>query len=276
MKKEKKIGRIIRTLILTVGAIVMVSPVLWMVSTSFKHENQVFRFPVEWIPSDPTIENYIRALTEFNFMAWYFNTARNTILIVVSTLIVSSMAGYAFAKLNFKGKNFIFLLYISALMIPAEVRIIPQFILYRNLGLTNTFWAVVLPWMLFTAFSIFFMRQAFMVVPDELIEAAKIDGCSPFGMYSKARLPLVKNTCVSLAILSFTWGWNDYLGPKVYISDIEKQVLSVGIASFKTQYSNEYAMQMAGATLALIPVVVVYLLGQKYFVEGITSGGVQG
>lgn len=163
-----------------------------MVSTSFKHENQVFRFPVEWIPSDPTIENYIRALTEFNFMAWYFNTARNTILIVVSTLIVSSMAGYAFAKLNFKGKNFIFLLYISALMIPAEVRIIPQFILYRNLGLTNTFWAVVLPWMLFTAFSIFFMRQAFMVVPDELIEAAKIDGCSPFGIYYKVCLPLVK------------------------------------------------------------------------------------
>ncbi len=276
MLKNNKIGKIIRTLILACGGIVMIMPVLWMVSASFKYENQVFRFPIEWIPKTPTIKNYLRALTEFPFATWYFNTARNTILIVCSTLLVSSMAGYAFAKVNFKYKNFIFMAYISALMIPNEVRIIPQFILYRNIGLINTFWSVVLPWMLFTAFSIFFMRQAFMGVPDELCEAAKIDGCNAFGIYAKICLPMIKNTAVSLTILSFTWGWNDYLGPKIYLSDVKQQVLSVGIASFRSQFTNDYAMQMAGASLALIPVVVVYLVGQKYFIEGITAGAVKG
>ncbi|MFI3173060.1 MAG: carbohydrate ABC transporter permease [Eubacteriales bacterium] len=270
------IKKLIVTIILALGAIVMVMPVVWMLSTSFKLETEVFRFPIEWIPANPTIDNYIKAFTQFNYSYWYMNTIRNAIIIVVSTLIVSSLSGYAFAKINFKFKNVIFLMYIAALMIPQEVRLIPQFILYRTLGLTNTMWAVVLPWMLFTGFSIFFMRQAFMVIPDELVEAAKIDGAGIFRIYSQICLPLVKTSLIALGVLSFTWGWNDYTGPLVYISDSKKQVLSVGIASFRAQYATNFALQMAGATLALVPVIVVYLIGQRYFVEGIASSGIKG
>ncbi len=275
-RKDALLWKTIRTILLTIGAIAMISPVAWMVSTSFKFEPDVFRFPIEWIPSNPTLSNYEKVLTGFEYDKWYFNTTRNTLLIVASTLAVSSMAGFAFAKLNFKFKNVIFMMYLAALMIPAEVRLIPQFIMYRNLGLTDTMWAVVLPWMLFTGFSIFFMRQAFMVVPNELMEAAKIDGCGYLRIYSIICLPLVKTSLVALAVLSFTWGWNDYTGPLVYISTSSKQVLSVGIASFKAQYAANYAMQMAGATLALIPVICMYLVGQKHFVEGIASAGIKG
>ncbi|ONI43330.1 ABC transporter permease [Candidatus Epulonipiscioides gigas] len=276
IQNKKLLAKIFKTILLSIGAIVMVSPVLWMLSASFKYEADVFRFPIEWIPSNPTIQNYIKIFAETDYINWYINTARNTIIIVLSTLVVSSMAGFAFAKINFKFKNIIFMLYLTALMIPAEIRLIPQFVLYKNLNLINTMWAVVLPWMLFTGFSIFYMRQAFMVVPDELIEAAKIDGCSIFKIYMHICLPLIKSALVALAVLAFTWGWNDYTGPLVYIRDTDKQVLSVGIASLQTMYGANYALQMAGATLGLVPIIVIYLLGQKHFVEGIASSGIKG
>lgn len=274
--KKILVAKILKTAILGIIGIVMLLPVVWMTSTSFKYSSDVFNFPIEWIPTAVTTQNYIDALTAFPYMQWYYNTARNTVLIVVCGLFFASMAGFAFAKLNFKFKGFIFIAYISAMMIPGEIRLIPQFLLYRNLGLINTMWAAVLPWMFFVGFSIFFMRQAFMSVPDELLEAAKIDGCGIIRMYVNICLPLVKSSFIALGILTFTWGWNDYTGPMIYINDTNKQVLSVGIATFKATYSANYALQMAGATMALIPVIVVYLIAQKHFIEGIASSGIKG
>ncbi len=276
-RKNKVLSiKIIKTVLLSIFGIIMMLPVVWMLSTSFKYYNDVFKFPIEWIPSSATMANYVEALTAFPYMKWYFNTGRNTILIVVFGLLFSAMAGYAFAKLKFKFKGAIFMLYISAMMVPAEIRLIPQFLLYRKLGFINTMWAVILPWIFFVGFSIFFMRQAFMSVPDELLEAAKIDGCGIIGIFVKICLPLVKSSFMALGIITFTWGWNDYTGPMVYISDTQKQVLSVGIASFKSTYSSNFALQMAGATLALIPVIIVYLIAQKHLIEGIASSGIKG
>lgn len=276
LAKKGIVMKILLTVLLIIGACIMITPVVWMLSTSFKAESEVFRFPIEWIPHEPSFRNYIKVFEEFPYLTWYVNTIRNTILVVISTIVVSSMSGFAFAKLQFKFKEPIFMMYLAALMIPGEVRLIPQFLMYKWMGITNTMWAVTLPWMLFTGFSIFFMRQAFMVVPDELIEAAEIDGCGVFKIFSVICLPLVKASAVALGVLAFTWGWNDYTGPLIYISDTAKQVLSVGIASFKAQYASNYALQMAGATMALIPVIGVYLMGQKHFVEGIAGTGIKG
>ena len=274
--KKSLIGKIIKTFILGIVGVAMTMPVVWMVSTAFKFEGEVFTFPIQWVPENPTINNFTKIFEQFPYWNWYANTARNTVLIVFFGLIFASMAGFAFAKLRFKGKNIIFMLYISAMMIPAEIRLIPQFLMYKKLNLLNTFWAAVLPWMFFVGFSIFFMRQAFMAIPDELIEAAKIDGCGFTKMYYKICLPLIKSSFMALGILTFTWGWNDYTGPMIYIRDLSKQVLSVGIASFKAQYSANYALQMAGATLALIPIIIVYLISQKYLIEGVASTGIKG
>ncbi|MFI3175241.1 MAG: carbohydrate ABC transporter permease [Bacillota bacterium] len=268
--------KLIKTILLGLVAVVMVAPVVWMVSTSFKVEGEVFRFPIQWIPENITFTNYEKTFTAFPYINWYLNTARNTVIIVTFGLFFASMAGFSFAKLNFKGKNLIFMLYISALMIPAEIRLIPQFLFYKQVGLLNTMWAAILPWMFFVGFSIFFMRQSFMSVPDELMEASKIDGCGYWGMYATISLPLIKSSMIALGILTFTWAWNDYTGPMIYIQDLQKQVLSVGIASFKAQYSANYALQMAGASMALVPIIVVYLVAQKYFIEGIASSGIKG
>lgn len=267
---------VVKTIVMVLLACVMIVPVVWMMSTSLKFESEVFNFPIEWIPKEITWSNYVSAFTNFPYISWYVNTFRNTFLIVASILTVSSMAGYAFAKLRFRGHNILFFCYIAALMVPSEVRLIPQFLLYRNLGIINTMWAVVLPWMLFTGFSIFLMRQAFMAVPNELLEAAQIDGCNYYRQYFSIALPLIKSSLITLGILAFTWGWNDYTGPMIYINDLNKQVLSVGIAAFKTQYSANYALQMAGATVALVPIIIVYLIAQKHLIEGVASSGVKG
>lgn len=203
------------------------------------------------------------------------NTLKITFLIVVSTLMFASLSGYAFAKLQFKGKNIIFFSFIATLMIPVEVRAIPQFMFFRAFGLINTHYAVVLPW-IYNSFAIFLMRQSFITVPDELIEAAEIDGCSEYRTFWQVAFPLVKPSLIALTILSFTWGWNDYFGPLIYINDVNKQVISVGIASFKTEYADNFGAQMAGASLALIPVIIVYISAQKYFVEGAILSGIKG
>lgn len=275
MTKKRKIIKISLTVLLTLGSVIMIAPVIWMISSSLKFEGDVFNFPIEWIPKAFTSLNYEKAFNDFPYLQWYTNTIKITLFNVVGTVVVCSMAGFAFAKINFTGKKYIFFFYIATLMIPVQVRIIPQFMLYRELDLINKHWAVILPWVMFNGFGIFYMRQSFMSLPDELIEAARIDGCTNTKIYLKIALPLAKSSLIALAILAFIWSWNDYLGPLIYLTDSTKQVLSVGIASFKAQYSTNFALQMAGATLALIPVIIVYLIAQKYFIEGVAQSGMK-
>lgn len=269
------VSGLIRTVLLAVLGVVMVFPLAWMISASFKYESDVFQMPIVWIPETLNTSNYVAAVTEFPFAHWYMNTALVTVYIVFFVLFVSTLAGYAFAKLNFAGRDIIFFLFIATMMIPVEVRIIPQFMIFKSLGLINNLLSVALPWM-FNAFSIFLMRQFFTSIPDDLIHAARIDGCNEYTTFLKIILPLAKSQITALFILAFTWGWNEYFSALIYINDPLKQVLSVGIASFKGQYSTNFAVQMAGATLALIPIIVVYFFAQKHFVEGVALSGVKG
>lgn len=276
MEKKREIaGKAVITLFLAIVGIIMVFPIAWMISASFKYESDVFRVPIEWIPKNPNFENYITAFTDFPYINWYINTIIATAGIVFLVLFVSSLSGYAFAKMNFKGKNLVFMLFIATMMIPVQVRTIPQFLIFQKMGLINKLPSIILPWA-FNAFSIFMMRQFFMSIPNDLLEAARIDGSGEYRTFFKIVMPLAKSQLAALFILSFTWGWNEYFSPLVYISDPKKQVLAVGIASFKGQYSNNFAVQMAGATLALLPIIIMYLCAQKHFIEGIALSGVKG
>ena len=263
------------TAILGVFGLTMIFPIAWMISASFKYEADVFKVPIEWIPSNINTGNYLFAISEYPFTQWYTNTAFVTALTVLFVLLFSSLSGYAFAKLNFTGKNVIFGLFIATLMIPNQVRLIPQFLIFKEMNLIDNPLAVALPWM-FNGFSIFLMRQFYASIPDELIESARIDGSNEYRTFFQIVLPLAKSQIAALFILAFTWGWNEYMGPLIYINDINKQVLSVGIASFRGQYSANFAVQMAGATMALIPIIVVYICAQKQFIQGIALTGTKG
>ncbi|WP_281890634.1 carbohydrate ABC transporter permease [Paenibacillus sp. YYML68] len=276
MRQARELGMSVGlTVLLAAVGVFMVFPIAWMLSASVKYESDVFKMPIDWIPANAHLSNFTTAIQEFPFMNWYFNTALLTVYVVFFVLFVSSAAGYAFAKLEFKGRNLIFLLFISTMMIPVEVRIIPQFMIFKSLGLLNDVISVALPWM-FNAFSIFLMRQFFMSIPNDLLQAARIDGCNEYKIFFRIVLPLSRSQLTALFILSFTWGWNEYLGPMIYINDLTKQVLSVGIASFKGEYSSNFGVQMAGATMALLPIIAVYLAAQKHFIEGVALSGVKG
>lgn len=275
MKAKALMIKILLSAFLFIIGLAMVLPVFWMVSSSLKFEADVFRMPMEWIPRTITFINYKKALTDFPYMKWYANTFNVTFWVVTLNVIFASLAGYAFAKLRFHGRNVVFALFIATMMIPMQVRIIPQFLIFKELGLINTHAAVVLPW-IYNGFAIFLMRQFFMGIPDEMLEAARIDGSGEFRTFVQVVMPLAKPALTSLTILAFVWGWNQYFGPLIYISDTSKQVLAVGITNFKSQYSSNFALQMAGSTLALIPILTIYIVMQKQFIEGIALSGVKG
>lgn len=274
-KEKRRIGEWIKSAILFLVGIVMITPMLWMVSTSFKYESEVFSMPIEWIPSNINFNNYVLAVTTHPYAQWYINTIMVTAAVVAIVLFFSSLSGYAFAKLPYKGRDILFFLFISTMMIPSQVRIIPQYMLYSKLGLINTLASCVVGWF-YCAFAIFLMKQFFMSIPDELLEAARIDGAGEIRIFIQIVIPLAKSQLSALGILAFTWGWNEYFAPLIFISDTNKQVLSVGIATFKSVYATNYAEQMAGATLALVPVVIVYIILQNHFIEGIALSGVKG
>lgn len=272
--KIKHIEKIIYSTLLTAFSIVMLLPVLWMLSASFKFEVDVFEVPVRWIPKRWNFNNYPVILTKFPYVEWYINTFKVAVLTIILTISVATLAGYAFARLRFRGKNVIFLMFIATMMVPGEIRVIPQFILFRQIGLFNTHAALVLPWM-FNIFSVFFLRQFYMTIPYELTDAARIDGCGEFKIFYRIILPLTKPVLVSLTVLIFTWAWNNYMAPLLFITEIKKQVLAVGITYFQEEFVSNVAMKMAGVTLGLVPITVLYFTLQRYFIEGIVVTGIK-
>ncbi len=275
MYRQEKIKKIITFIFMFSVGLVMVIPLFWMVSTSFKNEADVFNTPIEWIPNPITFYNYERVLTEFPFFTWIANTIWSTSWIVLVVLLFGSLSGYAFAKLDFKGKGILFLCFVSTMMIPIEVRLIPQFQMYMFFDIIDTWLTLVLPWS-FCAFAIFLMRQFYTSIPDELLEAARIDGAGEARIFFRIAFPLSRPQLAALGILAFTWGWNQYMSALIYIRDINKQILAVGIALLKDNMAENYGMQMAGATIALLPVIILYLLLQKQFIEGVALSGVKG
>lgn len=262
--------------ILLIGiSIMMLIPFAWMLTSSFKMNKDVFTYPVVWWPKEFITTNYVRIWEEIPLLRYFFNTSKLTVIITLLQLLTSTFAAYAFAKMKFSGKDFLFLCYICTIAMPWQSYMIPQFIIIKKIGLVNTHLALIIL-QSFTAFGVFLVRQFYMEIPNEICEAARIDGMSEYGIYAKIMLPLSKPVIATLTIFSFTTIWNDFMGPLIYINSQNLKTIQLGLRSFITEYSSEYSLIMAGSVVALIPVLIVFACLQKYFVEGIASTGLKG
>ena len=262
--------------ILLIGiSLIMLIPFAWMLTSSFKMNKDVFTYPVVWWPKEFITSNYVRIWEEIPLLRYFFNTSKLTVLITILQLLTSTFAAYAFAKMKFPGKDFLFLSYICTIAMPWQSYMIPQFIIIKKMGLVNTHLALIIL-QSFTAFGVFLVRQFYMEIPNEICEAARIDGMSEYGIYAKIMLPLSKPVIATLPIFSFTTIWNDFMGPLIYINSQNLKTIQLGLRSFITEYSSEYSLIMAGSVVALIPVLIVFACLQKYFVEGIASTGLKG
>lgn len=270
-----KIGRVALYVVLIALAFLMLIPFAWMLSASLKLDKDVFTFPIEWIPKNPRWMNYVDIWITIPLATFVLNTSKLTIIVTFLQLLTSSFAAYAFAKLKFKHSKMLFLAYISTIAMPWQVYMVPQFMMMRSFGLNDTHLAIICL-QAFSAFGVFMMRQFYQGIPDELCEAARIDGMNEYQIWYKIMLPLSKPALSTLTIFTFVGTWNDFLGPMIYLKTEAKKTLQIGLRMFISQYSSEYGLIMAASVLSLIPVLVVFLSLQKYFVEGIAATGVKG
>lgn len=275
--KRQKTGKWVLTIFLLVVGIISIYPFIFMLSSTFKPSGDVLSTPFQIIPKNFTLMNFDTIFNHpyFSFLRWYGNTVVMTALVLVLKYVVVTLTAYGFSKIKFPGRDAIFLVLLGALMIPSDIMILPRYMIFKNLGILNTMWALILPSAVDVYF-VFLLRQAFIAIPDSLSEAAKIDGCNHLTIYWKIIMPLARASTSTMLLFSFVWSWNDYMGPYLYITDINKQMLSVGLKMFSTGAAQDYGAQMAGATLVLVPVIIAFFLCQKYFVEGVTSGAVKG
>ncbi len=270
-----KISRCLLYVVLLILTAVMLIPFVWMMSASLKLDKDVFIFPIKWIPENPRWQNYLDIWTKIPLMTFVLNTVKITLIVTFLQLLTSSFAAYAFAKLKFKYSNLLFMAYITTIAVPWQVYMVPQFMMMRNFGLNDSHLAIIFL-QAFSAFGVFMMRQFYQGIPDELCEAARIDGMSEYQIYGKIMLPLSKPALSTLTIFTFVNTWNDFLGPLIYLKTEAKKTLQLGLKMFISQYSSEYGLIMAASVLSLIPVLIVFLSLQKYFVEGIAATGVKG
>ncbi|NNJ28933.1 carbohydrate ABC transporter permease [Lacrimispora defluvii] len=270
-----KISRSLLYVVLLILTAVMLIPFAWMLSASLKLDKDVFIFPIQWIPENPRWMNYVDIWTKIPLMTFVGNTIKITLIVTFLQLLTSSFAAYAFAKLKFKYKDTLFMAYIATIAVPWQVYMVPQFMMMRNFGLNDSHLAIIFL-QAFSAFGVFMMRQFYQGIPDELCEAARIDGMSEYQIYSKIMLPLSKPALSTLTIFTFVNTWNDFLGPLIYLKTESKKTLQLGLKMFISQYSSEFGLIMAASVLSLIPVLIVFLSLQKYFVEGIAATGVKG
>ena len=267
---------VILTYVIIAGVtLVMLLPFAWMLSASLKLNRDVFIFPIQWIPSEPRWQNYVDIWTKIPLALFIYNTSKLTIIVTALQLLTSSFAAYAFAKLRFPYKNTLFLGYLATIAMPWQVYMVPQFLLMREFGLNNTHLALICL-QAFTAFGVFLMRQFYMSIPTELCEAARIDGMNEYQIWARIMLPLSKPALSTLVIFTFVTTWNDFLGPMIYLTKTELKTIQIGLRMFISQYSAEYGLIMAASVVALIPVLIVFLSLQRFFVEGVASTGLKG
>ncbi|EOR20946.1 MULTISPECIES: carbohydrate ABC transporter permease [Clostridium] len=275
MKTKNTISKILTYTLLIALTILMLVPFAWMLSASLQLNKDVFKFPFDWIPNNPVWSNYKEIWTKIPLGKFIFNTSKLTVIITLLQLFTSSFAAYAFAKLDFKYRDKIFLCYVATIAVPWQVYMVPQFIMMRELNLSDTHFALILL-QAFSAFGVFLIRQFYMSIPNELLEAARIDGYSEYKIYYKIMLPLAKPALSTLTIFTFVSVWNDFMGPLIYINSEAKKTIQVGLRMFISQYSAEYSLIMAASLIALIPVLIIFLALQRFFVEGVASSGLKG
>jgi multiple sugar transport system permease protein len=272
-----------KNLILRTGTYVLLAavtliallPLIWMLSASLKNDTDVFSVPIRWIPRNPVWGNYAKIWEKINFQQFTFNSFKLSVIITFIQVITSSFAAYGFSKCHFKGRDTLFFIYIATIAIPWQVYMLPQYIEIRILHLIDTHLGYILM-QSFTAFGVFLMRQFYVSIPNELLDAARIDGLNEYGAYFHIVLPLSTPVIATLSIFSFVGIWNDFMGPMIYFDSMRNKTIPLGIRMFLGQYSTEYGLIMASSVVSLIPVFVVFLIFQRFFIEGIATSGLKG
>lgn len=277
MKSRENAIALIKTLILGLISLAFLLPLFWMVTSSLKNTNEVFSQNWKWLPEVWRWDNYATVWTapDVNMLKAYANTAFITVIGTLVQLVIASLAAYAFAKINFKGKGVVFGMFLATMMMPTEVTIVPRFILFKTVGLYNNLWAVILPHF-FNATAIFLLRQFYMGLPDDLMEAAKIDGAGHSRIFAQILMPLTKSSLISLMVLSFISCWNEYMSPLIFLVKTNLYTISQVIRWYMLDDLQRYDLNMAAATSAIIPVIILFVFCQKYFVEGIATSGMKG
>jgi multiple sugar transport system permease protein len=270
------LGRVLVYAILSIGAFLFLMPFFWMLSTSLKPANLVSEVPIVWIPSRLQWENYINPWQYMPFLRWYGNTILVTVLNVMGIVLASSLVAFGFARIPFWGRNVHFIILLATLMLPAQVTLIPTYLLWSKLGAVNTYWPLIVPQWLSTGYDVFLLRQFFQTIPREYDEAALIDGCGWFGIYRLIMMPMSKPALGVLAITNFAWNWNNFFDPLIYLSSTEKFTISLGLTLFRGRLSREIPGLMAMTMISMIPVLITFFLAQRYFIQGIVISGVKG
>ena len=270
------IGRFLTYAIIIIGAIIFSLPLLWMISTSLKPEHLVYTIPIVWIPPEVEWSNYSKAWTMLPFTTFYTNTVYLTVVNIFGLLLSSSLVAFGFARIRFKGRDWIFLVLLATMMLPPQVTLIPVYVFWAKLGLVNTFWPLIVPEWLTNAFNVFLLRQFFMSINTELDDAARIDGAGWFTIYWRIIMPLSKPALGVIAIMAFAFNWNNFLTPLIYLNETNKFTIAIGLRLFQTQQQQYMAETMAMTLVAIIPVLLVFYLAQAKFIQGIVISGVKG
>jgi len=277
MKKQEFTSALIKTIVIGIVSLAFLLPLAWMATSSVKSTNEVFSVNWKWLPEVWRWDNYVTVWTDpdVSMLNAYMNTGFITVVSTVCQLVIASLAAYAFAKINFQGKGVVFAMFLATMMMPTEVTIVPRFILFKTVGLYNNLWSIILPHF-FNATSIFMLRQFYISLPDDLMEAAKIDGAGHPRIFSQILMPLTKSSLISLMVLSFISCWNEYMAPLIFLVKKNLYTISQVIRWYMLDDLQRYDLNMAAATSAIIPVVILFVFCQRYFVEGIATSGVKG
>jgi len=274
---RERITKAIIYILLILGSILVMLPFLWMISTSLKKPGTEFTIPVQWIPNPPRWQNYPEGWSVLPFNLWLLNTVAITVVATLGSLISSALIGFGFARIDFPGRTVLFMLVLATMMLPYPSIIVPLFVLYKNLGWLDTFKPLTIPAFFgVNAFYIFLLRQFFKTIPVDLDDAARVDGCTTFGVFRYIAVPLIKPALGIIFVFSFMQNWNDFLGPLIYLSSTEKFTLALGLRFFQSQYRVEWTLLMAVSLIVLSPCIVLFFIAQKYYIQGIVITGIKG
>lgn len=274
-KTKIRIQHSVLFVVLLVIGLTMLVPFFWTLFSSLKYDREIFEYPIKWIPEVLRWSNYEEVWTRVNFLTYYLNTIKLSLIVTIGQVVTCSLAAYSFAKMDYPGRDKIFLCYLATMMVPWHAIMIPQFIIIKNLGFYDSHWSIILM-NLFSAFGVFLLRQFMLGIPMELSEAARIDGCGELKIYSQIIMPMCKPGLATLVVFTFNFMWNDYMGPMIYLNTDKLKTIQIGLAAFRTEYGAEYGLIMAGTVCSLLPMVLIYCVAQKYLIEGIAFSGLKG
>lgn len=276
MKARRTWGRVVLYLVLIAGALFFLTPFAWMVSTSLKPDDQVFLIPPTWIPDPPMWSNYLRLMTEIPFLRYFGNTVFVTVLSVTFYLASSAVVAYGFAKLRWPGREMLFYALLATMVLPPQVTLIPQFVMFQKLGWVGTFLPLIVPPLTGSAFAVFLLRQFYGAIPNEISDSARIDGASEWQIFTRIILPLARPALATASLFIFIWTWTDFLNPLIYLTDDRTYTLAVGLQQLSSTRAAAWPLLMGGSLLMSLPIILLFFFAQKTFIEGVSTGGLKG